>query len=152
MLRQEEYVCGLRLRYNAEARGASYKNEHGWTGTIIRVSLGGNITIRWDDGKGERTTSTGSWWELADKAPTKEEVQAALALLKRAGDVTFKPKLKPFNQSIKLNDNHTAYVTVSNAGEAKVTVGCQTFSFSVVEQLAKVVANATAHIKEQRGD
>lgn len=82
--------------------------------------------------------------------PTKEEIAAALDLLKRVGDVTFKPQFIPFSKKVKLNDSYTAKVSNERDGSVYIKVGCQSFTGSKVEELYAVVQEARKHIKEQQ--
>lgn len=70
--------------------------------------------------------------------PTKEEIDKALSTLKAAGDVTFKPRKPPFDPiKLPLNSEYSAIVT-----EGGVNVGCQHFTFGVIEQVWDAVRKA----------
>lgn len=119
--------------YNV-ANGAGMTHLNGKTGVVIDLSSTG-VQLRWDH-------SGSTYW--ADKenvtrySPAAAEIDRALATLKAAGDVTFKPRKPSFNPiHVTLNSQHNAIVT-----QGGVTVGCQHFTFGVIEQVWDAVQKA----------
>lgn len=70
--------------------------------------------------------------------PTQEAIDAALAVLKEAGEVTFKPHRPPFKaKRIRLNAKYFAGVT-----EKGVQVGCQVFPLAAVIEVGEAAREA----------
>lgn len=136
-----QFKKGDRVEYKrANARGGSPYD--GRKGTVIRADYlySNSVRVEWDDGDPLPPAPNVLNLILVPK-PSEEEVQKALAVLKLAGEVTFKPTRLPFKPLvIKLNSEYTAEVT-----EKCVKVGCQTFSFDLIDWVALAVDRARAH-------
>lgn len=76
--------------------------------------------------------------------PTQAEIDKALATLRAAGKVEFKPHRPSFiPQQVRLNDEYTALV--ANPENRKVKVGCQEFTFEAIKQLHNAVQSAETY-------
>jgi hypothetical protein len=126
----ERFKPGDRVR---RVGGNFNKVKHGEIYVVAATE--GMVTITL---KGQPGYFSAGNFELA-KLPTQEEINNALATLKAAGSVDFKPAVPPFfPTTIEGVGAYTAVVT--NNG---VTVGCTTIPLSKAMEIARAVKEAT---------
>ncbi len=139
------FKVGNRVRYTGKDSRHCNNNMIGMTGTITGCppSDPEHAEVRWDDDRvATRFPYFGNLQLL--ESVTKEQVDQALDLLAKAGVVTFKPFRPPFEQVVvKLNKSYTATITGKS-----VTVGCQSFPFEVIKEVAAAVAAAEKYNSE----
>lgn len=128
----DKFKPGDRVQYTSGGKGIILGKRNGWGGA--------GWYVQWD--KKDKRTSGADWAYENNLTllppPTKEEVESALAILRRAGKVDFLPAKAPFTPvRVRLNSDYDAVVS-----EYEVTVGCQHFTFSAIKALALAVKSA----------
>lgn len=125
---------GDRVIYKGNSRGNPQTQFYiGRTGTINKQAEPNRYSVAFDDG-----TSMGAVHEYNLEVydpPSSEEVEAAIALLTKAGKVSFEPHKPPFALiEVTGVGNYSATITDKN-----ITVGCTTISFEKFDEIAKAV-------------
>lgn len=126
---------GDRVIYVGNSEGMLQTSHYiGRIGTVNRESDPGRYRVNFDDNTSLGAVHAHNLQPYAP--PSNEEIEAAIALLNKAGEVSFKPRKAPFAQ-IKVTGRYSAVITDKN-----ITVGCTTISFEKFDEIAKAVQAA----------
>lgn len=140
-----KYKVGDRVEYVGNTVGVGQSKERiGSFGTVILVDAYGYVAkVEWDD---RRTLAANPHKENIRLvvAPSKDEVEKALALLKAAGEVTFKPRKPAF---IPINLGSVGGYTITVTDEV-LKVGCTLVPFNKAEEIWNAIQKAKAYNAE----
>ncbi len=136
---------GDRVRYV----GNTAKELTGQVGTVKSMVGASNVWTKVQFDRGDTITVARSNLaaEPVKTVPQQYEVDAALDILRRAGNVDFTPNRPVFKtQRLSLNSKYVATVDVTG-----VTVGCQTIALATAVLVGKAAQEALDYIAVEEG-